>query len=115
MNIAAVRGRLLREPTERTLGSGVRLVAYEVGIDYEEGPAESVEVVWQDPPASVVLPRQGAEVVAIGRVRRRFFRTTVGAVVSRTELVADTVLTARQTRQINKRMADLAAAVAGQP
>ena len=113
MNVAAVRGRLVHEPSERELGSGVRLVAFDVAIDYEDGPSESVEVVWPDPPASTVFPRQGTEVFAVGRVRRRFFRTANGATVSRTELVADAVLTARQTRQINRRLADLVAAVSG--
>jgi hypothetical protein len=113
MNIAAVRGRLLREPTERELASGTRLVEYQVAVDYEDRATESVEVVWPDPPSSIVLPRQGTEVVAIGRIRRRFFRTANGATLSRTELVADAVLTARQTRQINRRLADLVETMTG--
>jgi hypothetical protein len=104
MNVAAIRGRVLRPPTDRELGSGLRLVSIDVGVAYEEGPEESVEVVWADPPAAGLLPRQGTEIVAIGRVRRRFFRTQAGATVSRTELVADTVLTARQASRIKRRL-----------
>lgn len=113
MNIAVVRGRVLREPTERELSTG-RQVSIDVGITYEDGPGESVEVVWTDAPDISKIPRQGQEVFVAGRVRRRFFRMSSGATASRMELVADTVLTVGKTRAIERRLAALVADVEGQ-
>src|SRR5258708_5667083 len=105
MNIAAVRGQVLRPPNDRIVPStGARMVSIDVGVTYDDGAAETVEVTWVDPPASKPLPRQGNEVVAIGRMRRRFFRTGAGATVGRMELVADTVLSPRQKSQITRRL-----------
>lgn len=112
MNIAVVRGRVLRPPTERQLSSGTRLVSIDVGVTYDDRPGETLEVVWADPPATAVLPRQGNDVVAVGRIRRRFFRTTAGATISRTEVVAETLLTARQTAKINRCLEQVAASLA---
>jgi hypothetical protein len=102
MNIAVVRGVVVREPQERELSSG-RMVSLDVSVSYEEGPAETVEVVWLDAPNLSKLPRQGMEVFVAGRVRRRFFKTASG-LAAKTELVADTVLTASKKRQIQRRL-----------
>jgi hypothetical protein len=102
MNIAVVRGVVLREPVELDLSTG-RLVSLAVSVSYEDGPAETVEVVWPDAPNLSKLPRLGMEVFVAGRIRRRFFQVN-GKVAGKTELVADTVLTSRQTRQINRRL-----------
>ncbi len=109
MNIAVVRGRVLREPVERELSIGT-IVSFDVAITYEEGPTESVEVVWHNAPDRSRWPRQGTEVFVAGRVRRRFFKTGAG-VAGRTELVADTVLSSRQARAIERRLAAVAADV----
>ena len=111
MNIAVVRGTVLRDPSERTLATGQRVVSIDLNVSYEDRPNENLEVVWVDPPKNLVVPRQGNEVVAVGRVRRRFFKTAVGT-VSRQEIVAETVLTSRQTSRINRCLANAAAAVA---
>lgn len=110
MNIAVVRGTVLREPSERTLATGQRLVSIDLNVSYDDRPNESLEVVWIDPPKNLVVPRQGNEVLAVGRVRRRFFKTAAGT-VSRQEIVAETVLTARQTSRINRCLEVVAAAV----
>jgi single-strand DNA-binding protein len=112
MNIAVVRGTVLREPREQTLANGQKVVSLDVSVIYEERPSESLEVVWVDPPRNLVVPRQGNEIVAIGRVRRRFFKAGE-SVVSRTELVAETVLTTRQTARINRALQVVADAVVG--
>ena len=112
MNIAVVRGQVLREPVERELASGTQL-SIDLNVSYEEGPNETVEVVWLNPPDKSRWPRQGVEVFVTGRVRRRFFRLSNGQTAGRMELVADTVLTAKQTRQINRRLEAVAADVAG--
>lgn len=110
MNVAVVRGVVLREPVEREFASG-RQLSFEVNVTYDEGPNELVEVVWLDPPDRSKWPRQGVEVFVAGRVRRRFFRLQTGQTAGRTELVADTVLTARQTRMIERRLAGVVEAV----
>ncbi len=110
MNIAVVRGMVLRDPTERTLATGQRVVSIDLNVSYDDRPNENLEVVWVDPPKNRVVPRQGNEIVAVGRVRRRFLKTA-GGTVSRQEVVAETVLTARQTSRINRALAEVAATV----
>jgi hypothetical protein len=111
MNIAVVRGVVLREPQERTLANGQKVVSLDVNVSYEDRPNENLEVVWVDPPRNLVVPRQGNEIFAIGRVRRRFFTTGAGT-VSRTEVVADTVLTTRQKSRITRCLQEAAATLA---
>jgi hypothetical protein len=57
-----------------------------------------VPVVWHDPPASAYRLDRGDEVLVVGQVRRRFFRSG-GAVASRTEVVAETVLKTTQAKR----------------
>lgn len=111
MNIAVVRGTVLREPQERTLATGQKVVSLDVNVSYDDRPNENLEVVWVDPPRNLVVPRQGNEVVAIGRVRRRFYKAGAN-VVSRTEVVADTVLTTRQATRITRALQVVAETVA---
>ena len=111
MNIAVVRGTVLREPQERTLAGGQRLVSLDLNVAYDDRPNENLEVVWVDPPRNLLVPKQGYEVVVVGRVRRRFFNTA-GGVVSRQEVVAETVLTARQKSRISHALSEVAATLA---
>jgi single-strand DNA-binding protein len=100
MNVAVVRGRLSRPSEERMLPSGDRMVTYEVTIpSADDQPAESVPVVWFAAPASAADMDVDTEVVAVGRVRRRFFKAG-GGTASRTELVADVVVRARQGKRV---------------
>ena len=103
MNIAVVRGTVVRGPVVRDTSIGT-VLSFDIAVSYEEGPTESVEVVWVQPPDESRWPRQGVEVFVTGRVRRRFFKTGSGQVAGKTELVADTVLTARQGRMIERRL-----------
>src|SRR5947207_9556853 len=98
MNVVILRGVLSRPPEERVLPSGDTLVAYEVRIAQDEGPADSVPVVLGAKPGQDQLD-EGEEVVVTGRVRRRFFRAA-GATQSRTEVVADAVVRAGDTRRV---------------
>ena len=91
MNVVILRGLLSRPPARRTLPSGDELVTYEVTVARSEGPDESVPVVWFGAPASAVDLDAGDAVVAVGRVRRRFYRAG-GSTQSRTEVVADGVV-----------------------
>jgi single-strand DNA-binding protein len=99
MNITIVRGALSRPPQVRALPSGDLLVSYDITVPGTEGrAAESVPVVWFGAPAAAHALEPDTEVVAVGRVRRRFFRAG-GATQSRTEVVADAVVPARQARR----------------
>jgi single-strand DNA-binding protein len=98
MNVAVLRGELSRDPEMRELPSGDRIVNYEVTIR-DTSPAESVPVVWVEPSGSWDSLEAGDEVVVAGRVRRRFFRTSNGT-VSRTEVVAERVVSARHAKRV---------------
>ena len=100
MNIVILRGVLSRPAEQRELPSGDVIVAYEVRIGYEDGPADSVPVVWAAPKGQGLLDA-GTEVVVTGRVRRRFYRAG-GATQSRTEVVADAVARAGNTRRVRQ-------------
>ena len=98
LNVVVVRGCLTREPEERVLPSGDRQIGLELSVRPEEGKAESVPVVWPDAPVSALSWEPSAELVVVGRVRRRFFRAG-GSTQSRTEVVADAVVPSRQAKK----------------
>jgi single-strand DNA-binding protein len=87
LNLAVVGGRCSSVPDIRTLGSGRTLAVLQVTTRPDEGPAISVPVVCWDPPAFVERLDAGDEVVAVGRVRRRYYRTGAG-VASKVEVEA---------------------------
>jgi single-strand DNA-binding protein len=97
-NVAVLIGRLARPAEPRELPSGDRLVQYEVTVPRTSGKAESVPVVWFDAPAAAGDYYVDEKVVVVGRVRRRFF-STPGGTQSRTEVVADAVVPARQAKR----------------
>jgi single-strand DNA-binding protein len=101
VNIVFLRGRLSRPAEVRVLGSGTTVVNYEVTVAHEGAPKDSVPVIWQDPPPSARAGSfaEGDEVVVLGRVRRRFFKAG-GTTQSRTEVVAETFLPARQAKKV---------------
>jgi single-strand DNA-binding protein len=99
MNVVTLRGQLSRPAEERSLPSGDRLVQLELTVAARPGAkAESVPVVYFDAPASVAGLDASEEVVVVGRVRRRFFRTA-GGTQSRTEVVADHVVPSRYAKK----------------
>ncbi|MGN6694875.1 MAG: single-stranded DNA-binding protein [Aquihabitans sp.] len=99
MNIVVIQGVLSRAPELRELPSGDRLAQFEVTIRHPDRPTASVPVALFDPPDRVLGLAAGADVVATGEVRRRFFRTPAGT-GSRTEVVADQVIPASQRKRV---------------
>ncbi|HEY9557733.1 MAG TPA: single-stranded DNA-binding protein [Acidimicrobiales bacterium] len=100
-NLSILVGTLTRAPEARTLPSGDTVLALELSVRPEGGPAESVPVAWFDaPPAALEWP-SGHELLVVGRVRRRFFRAG-GATQSRTEVVASTVVPTRRASAADK-------------
>lgn len=109
LNVVAIRGRLSRPAEERVLpASGDRLVGLDLTVRREGAEkAESVPVVWHDPPASALALDAGDEVVVVGHVARRFFR--VGAATqSRTEVVARCVVPVRSTKKVEAALTEAA-------
>lgn len=93
INLSVLAGSLSRPPAVRSLPSGDRLVALEVTVRSDDLPADTVPVAWFDAPDAALAWEASQEVVVVGRVRRRFFRAGAST-VSRTEVVASTVLAA---------------------
>ena len=100
MNVVTLRGRLSRPAEERTLPSGDRLVQLELTIARPGDKADSVPVVCFDAPAAVAGLDVNDEVVILGRVRRRFFKTA-GGTQSRTEVVADQVVRSTHAKKVD--------------
>lgn len=98
-NIAILRGLIRRDPDSRVLPSGDEVLSLELSVRDSDRAADTVPVVWQNPPTSALKLAKGDDVVVIGRVRRRFFRSG-GATSSRTEVHADTVLSARSSARL---------------
>ena len=99
MNVCVVRGQLSRDPEVRELRtSGGQVVELDVSVAaHDERPTETVPVCLFDPPDATLRLAAGDAVVVIGRVRRRFFRSSSGT-MSRTEVVADKVFGPRQRK-----------------
>jgi len=99
-NVVVLRGTLAAEPRIRELPSGSVLSQFDVTTRDATG-TQSVPVAWFDPPPSVGDLESGAELVVVGSVRRRFFQAG-GATQSRTEVVAEKVVTARRGRDVKR-------------
>lgn len=90
-NLAVIRAVINRVPELRVLASGDEILNFDMTIRGEDGPAESVPVVWINPPAAGHKLGEGQDVVVLGRIRRRFFRAG-GSTGSRTELCAHRIV-----------------------
>jgi single-strand DNA-binding protein len=99
VNVVVLRGTLSRKPAVRDLPSGDRLGSFEVTVRATSHPAESVPVVWFGVPGRALRLDAGTEVMVLGRVRRRFFRTGA-TTASRTEVLAEDVRPISQQRRI---------------
>lgn len=107
INLVVLEGVLARPARDLELPSGGRLLSLEITVKREEGPAEPVPVAWFDPPAWATALDQGDEVVLVGRVRRRFFRSG-GTTQSRTEVVASRLVRAGGRQRVASLLADAA-------
>lgn len=107
-NVVVLNGTIVSEPQVRQLRSGLSVAQFDV-TTRDDDATRTVPVSWPDPPADhAKLANEGARVVVVGRVNRRFFRAG-GATQSRTEVVADRVLSTTRTRQVAKVLAATAA------
>lgn len=100
INVVVLAGTLSRPAEHRLLPSGEELVAYEVTTRGRgDERSDTVPVIWFSAPASAATLDVDDKVVVVGRVRRRFFRAG-GSTQSRTEVVADAVVPARNARRV---------------
>ena len=98
MNLVVLRGGLSSPPRIRTLPSGDTVANLELTTRDGVG-TRSVPVAVHRPSKAVRALGAGAEVVVVGAVSRRFF-SAGGATQSRTEVVADRVVSAGSRRGV---------------
>jgi single-strand DNA-binding protein len=101
MNVAIVRGVVSRDPDIRTLADGTALASFDLVVEGDGNPRAAVPVVVALGPRNRRSPGAGDELVVVGPVRRRFFRTG-GSTQSRTEVVARDVVSARDRRRVRR-------------
>jgi len=114
-NVAVALGSISSDVQMRTLPSGTELASFSISVSHATGPTTSMPVSWPTPTAAVLARLEpGTEVLAVGRIVRRFYRAG-GATQSRTELVVDRVerLSRRVAcrRIVEQAIADLEATV----
>jgi single-strand DNA-binding protein len=111
VNLAVVRGHLTSPPESRTLPSGRSLAVLQITTRPAAGAISVPVAVW-DPPAWLVALDTGAELVAVGTVRRRFFRAGA-TTASRVELEAALVARAGDRRRVEVAMRRIQTALVG--
>jgi single-strand DNA-binding protein len=111
VNLAVVRGHLTSPPEGRTLPSGRNLAVLQITTRAAEGAISVPVAVW-DPPAWLLALDAGAELVALGSVRRRFFRAGV-TTASRVEIEAAFVAKAGDRRRLTAAMRRIHTALEG--
>ena len=107
VNLAVLRGALSKAPEPRLLADGRTIWELDVTVRPTDGPCTTVPVSWAGPPGGLEPSRwsSGEELVVVGSVRRRFYLAG-GATVSRTDVLADSVVPARQRKRAAALVAD---------
>lgn len=100
INLGVVRGLCSDAPDVRELTSGRRLATISVRVKTGDEPATSVPVTVWDPPGWVETIEAGEELLVVGRVQRRFYRSASGATAAKVELVADALARATDRRRV---------------
>jgi single-strand DNA-binding protein len=100
VNVSVVRGVISGPPEIRSLKSGRRLATLAVRTSAGDGHNTSVPVTVWDPPAWLETLEPDDDVLVVGRVRRRFFRTAAGTSGARTDVEAESVARARDRRRL---------------
>ncbi len=95
LNVVIVEGVVRGEPVSDELADGTQRLAFDVKGDGHEAP-----VTWFGPASKVPKVREGTRVTVVGSIRRYFYRSR-GAVVSRTDVVAEVVVTGSGKRRHN--------------
>lgn len=101
MNIVIVHGTLLDRPRRRTLADGRDLVVGTILTTEAEGERTSVPFSWFGAPERAERIDASAEVIGVGRIDRRFFRSG-GRTESLTDLVVTDLHPARHRRRAER-------------
>lgn len=97
LNVTILRGPLSSPPELRCLPSGSEVATLSVRVPVD-GRSTSVPVTVWDPPGWVADLHAGSEVLVLGTVRRRFYRTA-GGTGSRVDVEAS-VITRDERRKL---------------
>lgn len=101
LNLVVIRGECSGAADLRELESGRRLAAISVRASGPDGRLTSVPVTIWEPAAWVEDLTEGADVIVVGAVRRRFFRTAAGGSAARVDVEAVFIGRAGQRRQLD--------------
>lgn len=112
LNMVIVIGKLAKPLQIRALPSGVSLASFDLFVPRADQSADTVPVALFDASEQAAYWQSGQELLAIGRVRRRFFRIG-GSTQSRTEVVAQLVLPLAQTDHVCSALSDAGRALSG--
>jgi len=112
LNMVVVIGSLAKPLQVRSLPSGLSLASFDLLVPRADQSVDTVPVALFDAQEHVSEWGAGQEILAIGRVRRRFFRVD-GSTQSRTEVVADKVLTLSHKESVCSALAGASSALAG--
>lgn len=100
VNVSIVWGECTASPEVRELESGSRVAAFPLRVRSGEAAATSVPITVWEPAGWVEELAAGDQVVVVGRVRRRFFRSSAGGVGASVDVEAGYVARAHDTRSM---------------
>jgi single-strand DNA-binding protein len=112
LNMVVVIGSLAKPLQVRSLPSGLSLASFDLLVPRADQSADTVPVALFDSEENLSDWGAGQEVLALGRVRRRFFRVE-GSTQSRTEVVADKVLALNHKESVCSALAGAGSTLAG--
>lgn len=101
VNLSVLRGPISAPPEVRALESGSRVATLSVRTIAGDGRTTSVPVTVWEPPAWLETLESDDDVLVIGFVRRRFYRTATGGSGARTDVEAAALAPARDRRRLS--------------
>jgi single-strand DNA-binding protein len=110
--MVVVIGNLGKPLQVRSLPSGLSLASFDLLVPRPDQAGDTVPVALFDPEEHVGEWDAGQQLLAIGRVRRRFFRVE-GSTQSRTEVVADKVLALKDKESVISALTGAGSALSG--
>ena len=103
--MVVVIGRLVKPLQVRHLPSGLGLASFDLQVPRSDESTDTVPVALFNSGGSTPDWASGQELLAVGRVRRRFYRVG-GTTQSRTEVVADHVYPLAQREDVGQVLTD---------
>ncbi len=101
-NLVVLRGVTSAAPEVRMLTSGRRIATLSLRVHALDPGFTSVPVAVREPPAWVEDLDEGAPLVVVGALRRRFFKTATGATGARVEVEAKVVGRGSDRRRLDR-------------